>query len=98
MKAFIGSVVCAAALIAGVVPGSAAPQAPAAGGQSASAADARISQRLKADPTLNQYRQNVTVPPTWTRVEDPRPCATARFNRRKAAANHTEPPYPHFTI
>jgi len=61
MKAFIGSVVCAAALVAGVVPGSAAPQAPAAGGQSASAADARISQRLKADPTLKKYNIKVQV-------------------------------------
>jgi len=62
MKAFIGSVVCAAALIVGVTPGSAAPQATTtAGGPSASALDSRISQRLKADPTLKKYNIKVQV-------------------------------------
>lgn len=59
MKAFIGSLVCAAALVVGVTPGSAAPQTTAAA--KPSALDARISQRLKADPTLKRYNIKVHV-------------------------------------
>jgi hyperosmotically inducible protein len=66
MKAFIGTIVCAAALIVGVTPGSAAPQATTTtttttGRPSASAVDTRISQRLKADPTLKKYNIKVKV-------------------------------------
>src|SRR3954447_22904526 len=60
MKAFIGTVVCAAAFVVGVTPGSAAPQSTAAAGKP-SAVDARISQRLKADPTLKKYNIKVQV-------------------------------------
>ena len=60
MKAFIGPVVCAAALVfVGMTPGRAAPQATAV--DKPAAADARISQRLKADPTLKKYNIKVTV-------------------------------------
>jgi hyperosmotically inducible periplasmic protein len=60
MKAFIGRVVCAAALVAvAVTPGHAASQAAAVG--KPSGADARISQRLKADPTLKKYNIKVSV-------------------------------------
>jgi hyperosmotically inducible periplasmic protein len=60
MKAFIGPVVCAAALVvAGITPGRAAPQATAVG--KSSATDARILQRLKADPTLKKYNIRVSV-------------------------------------
>jgi osmotically-inducible protein OsmY len=59
MTSFIGSLVCAAALIVGVTPGFAAPQTTAAA--KPSALDARISQRLKADPTLKKYDIGVHV-------------------------------------
>src|SRR6266513_7157 len=60
MNSFIGRVVCAAALVVvGMTPGQAAPQATAVGNPSA--ADARISQRLKADPTLKKYNIRVSV-------------------------------------
>jgi osmotically-inducible protein OsmY len=59
MKAFIASVVCAASLVGvGVTPGTAA-QAAVAGKESAT--DARIAQRLKADPTLKKYNIRVKV-------------------------------------
>src|SRR5437867_5539110 len=37
-------------------------------------------------------RQKDTLPPRWTRVDDPRPWATAIFSRRNAAENHSDPP------
>src|SRR5437867_135664 len=37
-------------------------------------------------------RQKDALPPRWTRVDDPRPCATAIFSRRNAAENHSDPP------
>ena len=65
MNGFIGSVVFAAALGVGVAPGQAAPQAAAAGKQSEaskpSGVESRISQRLKADPTLKKHNIKVSV-------------------------------------
>ena len=34
------------------------------------------------------FDQNETFAPTWTRVEDPRPWATATFSRSTAAEKH----------
>jgi hyperosmotically inducible periplasmic protein len=60
MKAFIIAVVVSAvALSVGANPVLASPQAAAAG--NSSAADARIAQRLKADPQLKKYNIKVSV-------------------------------------
>jgi hyperosmotically inducible periplasmic protein len=63
MKAVIGSVVCAAALyIAGPLPAqAAAPQKTTAAKPSEKSIDARITQRMKADPTLKKYNIHVSV-------------------------------------
>jgi hyperosmotically inducible periplasmic protein len=63
MKAVIGSVVCAAALyIAGPLPAqAAAPQKTTAAKPSEKSIDARITQRMKADPALKKYNIHVSV-------------------------------------
>lgn len=63
MRAVIGSVVCAAAFcIAGPMPAQAAvPQKTTAAKPSEKTIDARITQRLKADPALKKYNIHVSV-------------------------------------
>lgn len=62
MRAVIGSVVCAAALcIAGPLPARAADPQTTAAKPSEKQIDARITQRMKADPTLKKYNIHVSV-------------------------------------
>jgi hypothetical protein len=53
--------------------------------------DRVIGDRVIAD-------QKDVLRPNWTRVVDPRPCATAMFMRRNAAESHSDPPYPCFNV
>ena len=41
---------------------------------------------------LTSWAQNDAAAPKWTRVDAPRPWATAKFSRRNAAVSHTLPP------
>jgi osmotically-inducible protein OsmY len=62
MKSFIGRVVCTAALlVAGWVPSAGAVPQSAAAQPADSTVDARISQRLKADPSLKAHNIGVSV-------------------------------------
>src|SRR4051794_1076726 len=46
------------------------------------------------DLLLRVSHQNAKAAATWTRVEAPTPCATARLSRITAAENQTPPPMP----
>jgi len=61
MKNFLGPIVCAAALVALGPVSTFAAQAPTTAKPANKNIDARIDQRLKADPTLKKYNIHVSV-------------------------------------
>jgi hyperosmotically inducible periplasmic protein len=61
MKNFLGPIVCAAALVALGPVSTFAAQAPTTAKPANKTIDARIDQRLKADPTLKKYNIHVSV-------------------------------------